>query len=532
MLKVKKVVVVGGGSGGWMTATSLVKAYPHLDITVIEPKDIPIVGVGESTIGGIRNWTNFIGLEDKDFLSSTDGSYKLSIKFTDFYEKNGESFQYPFGSPWLDHTNFGMNDWFYKKYYYPETPWDDMVRCLFPAAPLFEGNKFNLNLNGEFSNFNFHRDIAFHFDATKFGAWLKENYCLPRGVKLINGKVEDIRVGEDGIESLTLDNGDVITADLYVDCTGFRSLLLGGALNEPFESWADRLPNNRAWATRIAYKDKERELEGFTNSTAIENGWCWNIPLWSRLGAGYVYSDKYVDPKQAKEEFKQYLMSDRMVIPRTREEVDALEFKDIQFRVGMHERVFVKNVVGIGLSSAFIEPLESNGLYSIHEFLFKLVDILNREQKISQYDRDIFNASSKILFYGFAQFVGLHYALSHRNDTKYWQDATNRVFDMNILDNTIPKAAGYADFGMQYMDRWEYPLTRAGVPFIATGMHVNMINDARIQSLEYEFGIDYKATIDQTIKMWEINKAKWQKAADLSPTLYQYLKDEIYNVEK
>jgi hypothetical protein len=531
MLKVNSITVVGGGTAGWMTASTIIKAYPNLSVNVIEPQGGEIIGVGESTIGGIRQWTNFIGLEDSDFLKETDGSYKLSIKFTDFYEKNGESFQYPFGEPYLEQSPLQLMDWFYKKHYYPETPWDDYVRCLFPTTYLYENNKFNENRYQEFNNFNIKRDIAFHFDSAKFGAYLKNNYCVPNGVKIIDASVVDIITGEDGIESLILDNGESVTSDLYIDCTGFKSLLLGGAMNEPFDSWADRLPNNRAWATRIEYKDKELELEGFTNSTAIENGWCWNIPLWSRLGAGYVYSDKFIDPEDAKEEFKQYLMSDRMVIPRTREEVDSLEFKSIPFKVGMYERTFVKNVVGIGLSAAFIEPLESNGLYSIHEFLFKLVDILDREQKISQYDRDIFNASCKNLFSGFAQFVGLHYALSHRCDTEYWKAVSNREFDKTILDNFAPKVQGYADFGLSYMDKWEYVTNRAGIPYIATGMHVNMINASRVRTLEEQFGIDYKRTVDEFIRLNNINKAKWQAAADLSPTLYQYLKDNFYSEE-
>jgi tryptophan halogenase len=135
-------------------------------------------------------------------------------------------------------------------------------------------------------------NAAYHFDAVKFASWLRERYCIPRGVKHVQGHVADIPVNDDGIESLVLKDRSVITADLYIDCTGFRSLLLGGALKEPFVSYADMLPNNRAWATRVPYVDKEREIEPFTNCTAIENGWVWNIPLWSRLGTGYVYSDK------------------------------------------------------------------------------------------------------------------------------------------------------------------------------------------------------------------------------------------------
>ena len=528
MLKINSITIVGGGTAGWMTASTIVKAFPHISITVIEPSGAETIGVGESTIGGIRSWTNFIGLQDSDFLKETDGSYKLSIKFTDFYEKNGESFHYPFGEPYLENSPLQLMDWFYKKHYYPETPWDDYVRSLFPTTFLYENNKFNENKYQEFGNFDIKRDVAFHFDATKFGIYLKNNFCIPNGVKVIDALVIDIATGKDGIEHITLDNGDTVASDLYIDCSGFKSLLLGGAMQEPFDSWADRLPNNRAWATRIEYKDKELELEGFTNSTAIENGWCWNIPLWSRLGAGYVYSDKFVDPEDAKEEFKQYLMSDRMVIPRTREEVDSLEFKSIPFKVGMYERTFVKNVVGIGLSAAFIEPLESNGLYSIHEFLFKLVDILSREQKISQFDKDIFNASCKGLFSGFAEFVGLHYALSHRCDTEYWKAVSEREFDKDVLGKYTPKVYGYSHFGMTYMDKWEYPLDRSGVTWIATGQHVNMINSARVQTLEQMFGIDYKKTVDEFIRINTINKAKWKAAAELSPTLYTYLNDNYY----
>ena len=388
MKNIDSIVIVGGGSSGWMTAATLIKAFPNKKISVIESKDVPIIGVGESTLGGIRRWTRFIGLDESSFFPDTDASYKLSIKFTDFYKKDAGSFQYPFGVPFHDESRNGFSDWHFKKYYYPETPVEDFVQCLFPAAALFENNKYNPNTSGEFDNFNSNNDVAYHFDAVKFGRWLCEKYCKPNGVTHIEGTVVKINADKDGITSLDLEDGSNVIADLYVDCTGFKSLLLGETLKEPFTSYSHMLPNNKAWATRLSYKNRSKELEGFTNSTAIENGWCWNIPLWSRLGTGYVYSDKYVTKEQALEEFKNYLMSDKMVIPRTKEEVDQLEFKEITMRVGIHERTFVKNVVAIGLSAGFIEPLESNGLFSVHEFLFRLVDILQRGA-VNQFDRDM-----------------------------------------------------------------------------------------------------------------------------------------------
>ena len=345
---INEIVIVGGGSSGWMTAATLIKAFPNKKITLIESKDVPTVGVGESTLGFIRRWTRFIELDEDDFFKYTDASYKLSIKFTDFYKKDSGGFHYPFGRTVMDAGRNGYDDWFLKKYIYPDTPVDDFVRSLFPGAALFENNKFSTNPYGELDNFNIQTDVAYHFDAAKFGMWLRDRYCLPKGVARIEATVEDIKTNDSGIQYLVLDNGSLVSADLFIDCTGFKSLLLGQALNEPFDSYSELLPNNSAWATQIQYKDKERELEGFTNCTAIENGWCWNIPLWSRLGSGYVYSDTFVSDEDALVQFKKYLMSNKMIVPRTQKEIDELSFKNIKMRVGIHNRTFVKNVVAIG----------------------------------------------------------------------------------------------------------------------------------------------------------------------------------------
>jgi tryptophan halogenase len=291
------------------------------------------------------------------------------------------------------------------------------------------------------------------------------------------------------------------------------------------------LPNNRAWATRLEYENKEIELEGFTNCTAIENGWCWNIPLWSRLGTGYVYSDKFVSPEDAKEEFKNYLMSDKMLIPRTREQVDNLEFRDIKMRVGIHERTFVKNVVAIGLSAGFIEPLESNGLFSVHEFLFKLVDILQRGN-ISQFDRDMYNVSVRDLFDGFSKFVALHYALSHRDDTEYWKTISNKEFtDKYSNDPYTPyqsKSGAFFNMVWRYMEMWVHEYGAGGITYIATGMDLRMMNDARIANMSYRTKRNYLSEIDTINNIWETRRARWIRAAESAPTLKQFLEDKFY----
>jgi tryptophan halogenase len=531
IMKTDKIVIVGGGSAGWMTAATLIKAFPDKDISVIESKDVPTVGVGESTIGGIRTWTRYIGLDESTFFKQTDASLKLSIKFTDFYKKDGGSFHYPFGQADVINDRNPFFDWQLKKYFYPETPIEDFVRCLFPASALFENNKFSLNNSRDFDHFDAANDVAYHFDATKFGVWLRENYCIPNGVKHIVATVLETPTDQDGIKNLVLDTGDIIKADLFIDCTGFKSLLLDKALNEPFDSLSKMLPNNRAWATRIEYENKDLELEGFTNCTAIENGWCWNIPLWSRIGTGYVYSDKFVTPEEAKEEFKKYLMSDKMVIPRTREQVEALEFKEISMRVGIHKRTFVKNVVAIGLSAGFIEPLESNGLFSVHEFLFNLIDILQRGD-ISQFDRDMYNVSTRDLFDQFSKFVALHYALSHRDDTEYWKDINTKEFKDEISNDPYTpsrtKAGAFYDIIWRYMEEWFHPYGMAGITYISTGMNLQMINDNRIANMTYRYKRDYLSEADAISEIWENKKAKWNKAAESSPSLKEFLEDTFY----
>ena len=411
-----KILIVGGGSAGWMTAATLESQLPQHKISLIESKNISTVGVGESTIRQIFEWMRMLNIKDEDFLKHVDGIYKLSIKFTDFYKK-GEAFHYPFGSAPLEGNQAGYNDWWFKKIFNPSTPNSDYADCIYPLQMAYVNqNKFDKE----------QVEHAYHFDAAKFGIWLRDKYC--KKVKHIVDDIVSVEQDENGIVSLN----KKYKADLYIDCTGFKSLLLDKSLKEPFESYSDMLPNDSAWATKLKYKNKKKELVPYTNCTAIENGWVWNIPLWSRIGTGYVYSSKFVDDDTALKEFKKHLGQ------------KDLEFKKIKMRVGIHKRVWVKNVVAIGLSAGFIEPLESNGLFSVHEFLIRLLRNLRRE-KISQWDRDNFNYQCKHLFKVFAEFVGLHYALSHRDDTPYWRHCMNKTWDNSLINLSPVGVKGFKD---------------------------------------------------------------------------------------
>jgi flavin-dependent dehydrogenase len=490
-----KILIVGGGSAGWMTAATLESQFPKHKISLIESKNIATVGVGESTIAQITDWMRLLKIKDKDFIKHVDGSYKLSIKFTDFYKK-GEAFHYPFGQPATGGTRAGTNDWWFKKMLYPKTPCSDYADCIFPLQMAYVNqNKFDIN----------EVQRAYHFDATKFGLWLKNNYC--KKIKHILDDVVSIEQDENGITSLN----NKYKADLYIDCTGFKSLLLDKTLKEPFESYSDMLPNDSAWATRIKYKDKEKELVPYTNCTAIENGWVWNIPLWSRIGTGYVYSSKFVDDETALKQFKNHLGQEN------------LEFKKIKMRVGIHNRLWVKNVVAIGLSAGFIEPLESNGLFTVHEFLTRLVLNLQRD-KISQWDRDNFNYQCKHMFKEFSEFVALHYALSHRNDTDYWKNCNNKSWEKSLI-NLEP-------VGLSGMNRAVWQKTydfkfgsEGGLHCIAAGMHWAPTNEVSI----IKYGRFNKETLEKEFEgcINNLNERKelCEQLVKEKPSLFSVLKN-------
>ncbi len=511
-MTINKIVIVGGGSAGWMTASTLIKFFPHIDISLIESKDFPIVGVGESTIAEMKRWLKELDIVDERFMRDCDASYKMSIKFTDFYKKDFGSFHYLFGEPYLKGSTYNIFDWHILKSLNPNLPPSDYAESQYPAYALIKKNK--ISDSDKFDTFNFHEHTVYHFDAVKFGQWLKNNYAIPKGVKHIIGTVGNIDINEDGINNISLEDGSIHTADLYIDCTGFKSLLIE-KLGGNFISKEDILVNNRAWAAQVQYKDKYKELEPFTNCTAIDNGWCWNIPLWSRLGTGYVYSDKYVSPEDAKEEFKRYLMSDKMVVPRTKEEVDSLEFKDIQMRTGIYERTWIKNTVAIGLSAGFIEPLESNGLFTVHEFLLELVKTLKKD--VTPLSRSLYNERVLEIYNNFADFISLHYALSERDDTEYWKGIKGKNLTKIMVQLEESKMHTYFMNKDDSKLKSKYNYLHYGLNCIAAGFNYKMIKRNPVI-----------LDISKVLERFEYNKARWDFAASKEVGLYEFLNNRIY----
>lgn len=483
-----KICIVGGGSSGWMTATTITQLLEYEELTLIESSNIPISGVGESTIERIVSWVNLVGLDEAELLRNTNGSLKHSIKFTNFLKKDSGSFHYPFGGQ----PSFDSKTWwshFTQNKHYSQNQYAQYIN---PLALVAERGKVDNS-----------SAYAFHFDATKFGLYLKENYC--EDVKHILADIVDCEKNEDGIKHLILNDGSTIEADLFIDCTGFKSLLLGEYLEEPFIPYDHLIPNDSAWATQVPYNDKEKELVAYTECTAIENGWVWNIPLWSRIGTGYVFSSKHVSDEDAKQEFINHLHSKGF-------DTSECEFRKISMRVGRHQRTFVKNVVAIGLSAGFIEPLESNGLFTVHDNLVNLYKTLRRG-KPSQFMKDLYNASVSLAFDEFADFVAVHYAFTQREDTQYWKDNFNRSYDIVGVEN-------YDKYGLTAFSRELYKFSSydkqdGGFHYIASGMNV----------CAYTF----PEVAPQILSEMERVQGDWEEIVDKLPSVYEFLNKNIHN---
>jgi flavin-dependent dehydrogenase len=522
---IKSVCIVGGGSAGWMTAALLSKKLDFLDITLIESPNVPTVGVGESTLGHINKFLDMLELKDEDWMKECNATYKSSIKFTDF-RKKGTYFHYPFGNLALDlMPNNGIMDYFwYSAYNGHKNPVTDFAEFVLPQTVMTDANKMTYNEDGTIPMFDHHLDTAYHMDAELFGQYLKNKIALPNRVTHIQDHIKEITrtpVGDVGV--LRTEGGLELSADLYIDCTGFKKLLIEETLGVEFLSFHDILMNDRAWAARVPYVDRENEMDSFTNCTAIENGWVWNIPLWNRIGTGYVYSSKFVSDDDAKTEFKNHLAK------RLGDRVEELEFRNIKIRHGIQKEPWKNNVCAIGLALGFIEPLESTGLLTTHENIIRLVATLQKRNGfVNQLDKDGWNFAAREEIEGFKQFVSIHYGLSEREDTNYWKHVTNNVsYVKNHLD-LVPEFR-YNNLGMIYSLNSIQRLddNQDGKPFIIAGMGLNPLsqNVAEMEANRFP-GMPsiWQNAYDRNVARRE----KIKEYVKTLPTHYEFLRDNIY----
>ena len=411
----KNIVILGGGTAGWMTANLLQKKWRQrgIQISVVESPDIGIIGVGEGSTPLLKEFFDSLEISESEWMPQCNATYKNGISFNDWSTVPGyESYFHPFPCS-LDFATFG----FLYKYTELRRKGADVL-----AHP----NRFSLMaglterklapLPAE--NFPFHFQYGYHFDSVLIGKFLREK-AKESGVSHIEATVEKVEQESDGsIKSLLLNTGQILSGDFFVDCSGFASILLQKTLKVPFVSFAENLFNDSAVAIPT---DIETEIPAETLSTALSNGWAWKIPLTNRFGNGYVFSSKYCSPDEAETELRTHLNI-------LESDVEA---RHLKMKVGRVQETWAKNCVAVGLSQGFIEPLEATALQFVYSTIEQFSQALE-EGNFSGKNRDEFNARMNANFEGVRDYIVLHYKTNSRSDSQYWID--NRE-NQKISDN-------------------------------------------------------------------------------------------------
>lgn len=426
--KINSIIILGGGTAGWLAALLLKKNLgPELNITLIESPKKPIIGVGEATVPTIRFTMKHLGFDESDWMARCQASFKLAVKFDNWLTPN-HSYYHPFhhNRSFANLTNpfYKLPDLpsqfdllqFYSNIEPKNRPSDFATYCSFVPS-LCDHLKSPLNFEKHSRTSNY----AYHFDTHLLNAFFREK-AEERGIQYIDGIFQEAPLTETGhIKSIKLQSGKEIFGDLFIDCTGFNSLLLGGVLQEKFITQEKHLFCDSALAVQIPYENREVELQPYTSAIAMDAGWVWKIPLQHRIGTGYVYSSQFKTEEQAFSEFQKLYPT----------RVKDMNPRSLKMKVGRHQRTWVKNCVALGLASCFIEPLESTSIglteYQIHSLIQLFPD-----KNFSPHLQTRFNQKINYCYDQLRDYIVLHYYLSKRQDTPFWKAVTQ--------DNTLPES--------------------------------------------------------------------------------------------
>ncbi len=430
-MKVNKIVIIGGGTAGWMAASFLIKEKPNWDITVVESDKIPIIGVGESVTQHVAAFFDYLGIPTHDWMLKTGAVYKYANKFINWRTNSGEAEYFSFNltisennfykdiseNKTMDELSNDMessrsidylvhlcnNEGFeqFDRYFSPQFHY--MEKNVAPFR-----NKEGL-LNQVLSS-------SHHINAELAGKYLCHEYAKPRGVKHIIGKVKTINNTGDNINSIVLDNGETITSDLFIDCTGFHRVLVGH-LGWPVKEYTNN-PIDSAWVCQTVYEDQAKEMVNYTQSIAEPHGWRFKIGLYHRMGNGYCFSSKHVTDEKAREHFLTQIKNPKA------------EPRLIKWKPSRLLKFGGGNVCAIGLSCGFVEPLEANSLYTIFTSIIRLIEIISKDQ----IDFTMYNQKMEYTIDDIADFLLVHYTLSSRTDTDFWNDMRELGKKLNHVD--------------------------------------------------------------------------------------------------
>ena len=408
---IETIVIVGGGTAGWLSAVYLNRALNRAGerpcrITLIESSDIGIIGVGESTVPTLRDTFAFLGLDEVEWMTRCQATFKLAIKFVGWSGRSvQDSYWHPFEPPPQLHGLELVHYWLKRHLAGDQTPYDRSAYSVVAACEAGKAPK-------DFSDPRYEGQVryAYHLDAGLLATYLKE-VGKQRGIIHLVDHVQRAVLTEDGYLShlITANSGDLY-ADFFLDCSGFRGLLINQTLGEPFIDDGESLLCDRAVTMAVPQNETEPKINPYTTATALSAGWAWHAPLFTRSGNGYVYASRFCSSDQAEHEFRTHLGP----------VADSLEARHLTMRVGRTRRAWVKNCVSIGLSSGFIEPLESTGIYLIEMGLQNLLTYFpDKDFDPQQLDR--YNQLMAYQYEHIRDFIIMHYCLTQREDSPFWQ---------------------------------------------------------------------------------------------------------------
>lgn len=411
------VVIVGGGTAGWMAAAGLSSLLENagLNITLVESAAIGTVGVGEATLPHLRFFNQAIGIDEYDFMAATRATVKLGIEFVD-WGKIGDRYIHPFGDYGIPNDGVGFHH-FWRRF---SGELGSISQFSLPVVAA-ELGKFEPPSDDERSALSTFR-FAYQFDATQYAPYLRR-HAEARGVTRLEGRVVDVVVDEEGdVRTLKLEDGREIHGDLFIDCSGFIGLLIEKALGTGYEEWTHWLPCDRAVAAPCEHAG---ELLPYTRATAREAGWQWRIPLQHRTGNGYVYSSQFIDDQTAMDSLVNSLEGPLLADP-----------KPLRFVSGKRRKLWNKNCVAIGLSGGFLEPLESTSIYLIQQGITYLIEMFPHGVS-AEVARTEYNRIMDLEFKRIRDFLILHYHATERTDAPLW----DMMREMDVPDSLKEKMA-------------------------------------------------------------------------------------------
>lgn len=430
----QRIVIVGGGTAGWMAAAALSKLLEKdsVDICLVESDEIGTVGVGEATIPPLIAFNKMLGINEDDFLAATKGTFKLGIEFVN-WGAQGERYFHPFGPHGQDFQGVHFHQLYLREARWRNLPDIENWSMSAVAAELGRFARPGPDARLPLSQLGY----AFHFDAGLYALFLRR-LAENAGVKRIEGKIVDVALNTQNghVRSITLASGSEIKGDLFIDCSGFRGLLIEEKLGTGYEDWSKWLPCDRAVAAPCSLVGAP---DPFTRSTALSAGWQWRIPLQHRMGNGIVYSSAHLDSGAA----------EALLVANLEGEILA-EPRHIKFTAGRRRRAWNGNVVSLGLSSGFVEPLESTSIHLIQSGIAKLLALFP-DRRFSPVERDEYNRQMQTVFEDVRDFVILHYKATRRDDSEFWKYCRH----MDVPDSLASKLELWNSKGRLFREEFE-----------------------------------------------------------------------------